>query len=285
MVGHLLSALRSRLAASDHRAFPARGFLSPHSRWWRRQTRREHETWFALADQVSDVCMRLLPSIRPAAGNNRQLLAALLFRRAVQSYQATVLLCERGMAADARTLARSCVESAIILAALATTEGFEDRIGEAYDRHRRAVANSLLADPAAQPEIDDQARLKLKQLLAEIALRYPKGPRDINLQETADKAGFLMIYNTVYRGISGDAAHPTLESLMRHFDDGTATAEESTVFAPDSRGIDDTLSAAAAAVLHAMEPVSRIYGHIGIDDDVRALLAAWKRLVIPEEAP
>jgi len=167
------------------------------------------------------------------------------------------------VASDARTLARSCVESAIVLAGLATIDRFEDRIAEAHDKHKRAVANSLLSDPAAQPEITDELRRKLHLVLEEIARRYPNGPRDINYQEVADKAGFLMIYNTVYRGTSGDAAHPTLDSLMRHFDDGSATPEECTVFEPDRRGIDDTLSAAAAAVLHAMEPVSRIYGASG----------------------
>ena len=134
------------------------------------------------------------------------------------------MLCERGMASDARTLARSCVESAIVLDGLATLEGFEDRIAQAHDRHRRVVANSPLADPGAQPEITDELRRGLKKLLQEIASRYPNRPREINLQEVADKVGLLMIYNTVYRGTSGDAAHPTMDLLMRHFDQQAGNA-------------------------------------------------------------
>src|SRR5579859_8142898 len=94
-------------------AFDQVGFLGDMGSWTA-ATFAAHRTWFDAAHELNRDAMRLLYECRPAGP--QQLVAALLFRRALQSLQGCLILSARGMPADARTLVRSATESAIALA-------------------------------------------------------------------------------------------------------------------------------------------------------------------------
>jgi hypothetical protein len=70
------------------------------------------------------------------------------FVRAHQTFQSALLLAERGLVTDARTLVRSGVESAIALHALANDARFVDQMIEAHHLHRRRAARIVLDTPA-----------------------------------------------------------------------------------------------------------------------------------------
>jgi hypothetical protein len=70
-----------------------------------------------------------------------------LFVRAHQSFQAAILLIERGLIGDARTVLRSGVEGAIAICAIAADPSFVDQLIEAHHANQRKVARLLLETP------------------------------------------------------------------------------------------------------------------------------------------
>jgi hypothetical protein len=100
------------------------GFLSAdlHSRV--SDIRGRHADWFSHAENLNRFAQRIAITQREFSSErglgDDHVLALLLLYRALNNFQATVLMAERGMIVEARTLARSCLETAIWLAAIKT---------------------------------------------------------------------------------------------------------------------------------------------------------------------
>src|SRR4051794_5157179 len=122
-------------------------FLSPDIPGWIARHRSENHEWFDLAQSLNGVACRLLFTLIVPADDNQMFCAALLYMRALTSYQGAILLAERGMTTDARTLARSCFESVFCLGAVCRDASFPDRFIRDDAERRRKLAKSLLKLP------------------------------------------------------------------------------------------------------------------------------------------
>lgn len=86
-----------------------------------------------------------------------------------------------------------------------------------HDRHRQCIANVFTNDSDCKVELASEQIEKLSDMALSIKNQYQSnGPKSINWNDVAIKPGMTALYNTVYRGISGDAAHVTVEALNRH---------------------------------------------------------------------
>ena len=263
-------------------SFENEGFLSADITAWIAKARSEHVDWFQLADQLNQEGMKLLFAAQPSSGSNREFVAALLFGRALQAFQGSVLLSERGMGAEARTLVRNCAEAAIALGNVALSETFLDELIADYDKHRLTIANVFFNDPDCKSELPAEQLEKLREVANAITAQYhPNRPKGINWDAAAKKAGMAALYNTVYRGISGDAAHVSIDALNRHIKSDADNNLEHLTFRPSSGDLADTLSAGASAMLHSMEALGRIYGQSSVSNLVSRLGEVWRGLAIP----
>jgi hypothetical protein len=98
------------------------GFLSPDIEVFIRNFRNKHPEEFRLADHLNQVAQRMLHSIAlrsDASEPNAKYVIALMFTRALSSFQGGIILVERGMAAESRTIARSLFETAACICATA----------------------------------------------------------------------------------------------------------------------------------------------------------------------
>src|SRR5260370_35572255 len=68
-------------------AFEDEGFLSPDLASWIAATRFQFKDWFDLVDSFNQEAMKVLLAIKPSQSENQQLVASLLYRRALQSFQ------------------------------------------------------------------------------------------------------------------------------------------------------------------------------------------------------
>src|SRR5260221_9439059 len=102
------------------------GFLSGSHRKWISSTRLHYQKWFRFIDRLNRAAMKVLAAVEPDPKKNQELCATLLYRRALQSFQGSILLAERGMIAAAFTLVRRCAETALSLGCMAADEKFFD---------------------------------------------------------------------------------------------------------------------------------------------------------------
>jgi hypothetical protein len=147
-----------------------KGFLSPQLRKWTTSTKRDYQKWFRFIKRLNRAAMKVLAAIEPDLNKNRELFAALLCRRALQTFQGSILLAERGMIADALTLVRSCAETAIALGCFAADDNYLERGCDKAENHRLTYGNVILGDkylsaPLPRQEIGNIQKVVSKSTL------------------------------------------------------------------------------------------------------------------------
>src|SRR3984893_4793691 len=131
-------------------SFEIDGFCSPELERFREAVRSTEpfKSWFDYALGLNRIGFDLLRQASSPSTDPRLFSMHGHFVRAHQSFQSALVLAERGLIPDTRTLVRSGVESAIALHALAHDAGFVDKMVEAHRMHQRKVARIVLDTPA-----------------------------------------------------------------------------------------------------------------------------------------
>jgi hypothetical protein len=78
------------------------GFLSTGFTKTVTRIRQDYSSWFDVIHRCNRLAMDVLPCLKSGTTNDQKLLEAGLYGRAIQSFQAVILLAERGMSADTR---------------------------------------------------------------------------------------------------------------------------------------------------------------------------------------
>lgn len=272
-----------------------RGFFSANIEIWTDLKRRRLKNWFRFIEGLNRAAMRLLATVEPDPQNKQQLCAVLLYRRALQTFQGSILLAERGMIADALTLVRSCAETAISIGCFATDDKFADRLIEDDAKHRLTYANVILEDKYLSESLSSEEVSNLQNVVSAINKKYSNGrPKSINWADAAKDAQMGVLYNMIYRWTSGDATHVTINAFARHVtaepnhrlpypnviqvaqDEGQALTP---TFQTETRDLVLCLSGATSAILHSMNALGQIFPQKGIDKPVKRYLDLWSQLV------
>ncbi|MQA38633.1 DUF5677 domain-containing protein [Rugamonas aquatica] len=239
---------------------PVDGFLSPILDQWSDEARQSAPDWSLLIQDINRAAVALLPTLAPRRNSDRELVAAALYARALQTFEASILLANRGMLADAGTLARSILETTIYLGGLAQIENFVARMAAANNQHYFKFGRALV-DFATETNIADVE--ELKGHLADEALKEHKAS-GIIMQQLAKEVGMGALYEVVYRQLSGDAAHPSVASSERHIVRGADRGIEKLIFQPQREGMEKMLSCAIIALLGAWQAVGVIFNRSDI---------------------
>ncbi|MGE8704014.1 MAG: DUF5677 domain-containing protein [Achromobacter sp.] len=238
---------------------PPDGFLSPLMDPWRQQTRQSAHAWFSLVEDLNRSAIAILPKLNPQTSSDREIGAAAMFGRALQSFEAVILLTERGMLADAGSIARNIVESAIYLGGLSMLDDFPRRMAASNNRHYFTMAESLAHQIETKGcDGETQDAIELRQLLEDVKTQGHMR-KSINLRDLAIETEMDGLYDVVYRQLSGDAAHVSLASVERHVARGASGRIERLIFGPQRDGLESILSAATSALLGAMEVLHDVF--------------------------
>lgn len=253
------------------------GFLSPQIEDWRLEVCSSMREWVGLVGRVNSKALELMRGMSPHGESHREMYSAALYARAVQSFEASVILAERGMLADAETLSRSVVETSLYLGGLALIPNFHLQMAADNNDHYLQMAKGISKALETSPDAGEQlTATDLARLATEVkALNFEF--RSIKMRALAQATGMEKLYEVVYRQLSGESAHPTITSLEKHFRRTNGTVEKLT-FSPQRDGVEQALSMSITAVLFSMEAVCKIFD-LGKDAaDLDALTSAHVRL-------
>ncbi|WP_186071818.1 DUF5677 domain-containing protein [Burkholderia gladioli] len=238
---------------------PPDGLLSSELESWRISARLSAHEYFSLVDEINRSAVAILPRLSIAKWSDREMTAAGMFARALQAFEATILLTERGMLADAGASARNIIECAIFLRGIALIVDFPKRMAASNNAHfftmAKAIAEHLEGGESGAWMAEAS---ELRDLLAAVESQGHIR-RDIKLRSLAKEVGLDTLYEIVYRRLSGDAAHPTLASMERHFGRDNAGQVVRLLFGPQRDGMESILSAAMFAFLAVMSAMNIVF--------------------------
>jgi len=189
------------------------GFLSPEIEPVAAQCRKQNAIWFALAEDINRTAQATLAEYRFGREISAQhLFGLLLLIRTLSNFQGGLLMAERGMAVEARTLFRSCFESAFWLGALLRDgDNFINGIMGDEVASTKSKAKWLVSDLSRLELSGPNVAARLQARVGEMEKAWSK----VSGQRLADaaKRGSLGDAYIYYKVLSGDAAHPSVSAL------------------------------------------------------------------------
>jgi hypothetical protein len=194
------------------------GFLSPDMKPIIEQCRKQNALWFTLAEDINRSAQATLTNyqIGPGEMSGQHLFGLLLLIRSLSNFQGGLLMAERGMVVEARTLFRCCFENAFWLGALLKDgDDFIDDIMGDEVASTKSKVNWLIRDPSRLEFSGPNARGRLQARVGEMEKQW-EGKVSSQKFEDAAKRGKLADAYLYYKVLSGDAAHPSLSAMNRY---------------------------------------------------------------------
>jgi len=211
-----------------------------------------------------------------------ELLPMVLAGRLVQDYEASVLLANRGFRAQARSMARSTLETALfcigacreVVLKKGVKNGptaFSDAFLSGHEQFRRKMTKELAELPLTTNDLKAHLR-ELHRELSEESLASA-----IDVKGLAEDIGLEDLYTVLYRPLSQDS-HPSVTSVDHHFVVGETGGISGIRIGPDYEQYSDTVLSAIAAVLPGMDAYIAKYGGEEEKRELSAMVAAYKSL-------
>jgi len=252
-----------------HDDFAEAGFLSQGIRDGIDAIREENEAWFDLCGDTNAVLMRLATTAMKtsaARGSSwsKEAVAVRLLMRSLGALQGVVMMAERGMVVQARTLVRSIIEDSFVAGALTTKpDEVIKMLKDGAEASRRYQATFIVAEGLGDNPKD-------RQRLEKVIDTMDGKARFLSPRKVAGLSSMLPQYLN-YMRLSEDSAHPSATSLHKHVevrDDGLGWSYR---IGPARReDIEATLHRAVLAVL----PVGMMVTHLMPDDAHNVTLQA-----------
>lgn len=252
-------------------SFEKLGFFSPEIERFRRSVREtpECQPWFEIATDLIRLGLDALGAIDVSVGDRARLTAAIIFSQVHESLQAGILLAERGMVTDARTIARSAVEGAIALFALSEDETFVDRLIGSHYRHSLIVTRLVLETPEANNDLTPEQMARLQDQLAMLQSLPPERRASINWADVGGKH-CPGIYDTMYRILSNDGPHVSIALISRRVEMEGDRVNKIKV-GPDIERLTETMNACCGAFLHALTAFLKLFPNSEHEDRLRQI--------------
>ncbi|MDR6397914.1 DUF5677 domain-containing protein [Herbaspirillum seropedicae] len=182
-------------------------FFSSDIEGFRVQTRTQFDGACQRCLQLSAEAAEQLAYLTFPGRSAAECIAIAFWSKCVRACQASFLLVERGMVADAQATLRGAVETLFHAVALVRKPGVLERLREHDDAEKRKQVEKMFQHKDIRAALSDEDKGRLQVLSA-----LPKG-NPFSVLDAAAAAKMTHLYEMLYRTLSQNAAHSTLTSL------------------------------------------------------------------------
>lgn len=262
------------------------GFLSPEIDRFREHVRASPRAlvWIEFARKLAAFGLNILHSLEIPLDFGPRLATAALFKRTHESMQAAMILAEHGIISDARSVVRGAVENAIAIHALAKDPDFAGRLSSASKYDELQMARMLLETPEYRAEINSEIE-QLEARVAELTALKKAKPDEykrVNWAAVANKYGCQDLYGTLYRLMSADGTHVTVNAIARCFEINHAGEVTMMKVGPDTDGLVISMNAACVAFMSSVEPFLSHYPNADFTVRLRELTEEFRSMTVEE---
>jgi hypothetical protein len=238
--------------------FDVDGFRTERRGLLKATIRKPSESLFARAHLINRECHQLLFAAAPHDRDGRELLVTVSFMRALEHYQAVVLLLSSGMIAPARVSLRATLEAVFTARAIAKDdEALKAFITDDLLQRRKLIRKAQQHDHTNLEELRGAITEELVQKLeAQIKALEAKALSTERLSQLANMHDW---YTTVYAMLS-KAAHShvrDLEGYLLFDEDGKIRSLE---YAPSIEEVPHLLLIALHCILLGGDAVAQTFG-------------------------
>jgi Family of unknown function (DUF5677) len=179
------------------------GFLSEDIFRFQKHIHKQYAQYFDLIHRVNAFCQQAKFRLSIHSRDGREMAAACLIIKLLNDMQAAILLAERGMAPQARTLIRTGLEAFIILANVCRVDEFWRSFFRSDQKVRLKLLRAIHDNPSVvfaevrphvTPELIDQLNQEVKEM----------GITEEKVIKLAYRVKLMHLYDSLYRLFSQD---------------------------------------------------------------------------------
>lgn len=243
-----------------------KGFLSEEIQGWIDKYRGDYKEWFDLIESINAIGQRLMLSLEPPANDGQKIIVTILLARILAHFQGVVLLAERGMVPESRTLLRGMLEATFAEVALSKHKNLVQVFVDDDLCQRIKCMNSFMALPKKIKKKHRIGNSKLKNHVVEIQKEIDeKKIKPLTTEFLAQKADMLSYYNTLYV-ILCSSAHSRARDLERYLVDKDSSEIESLHWGPDITNLEDIFQPACELIFLAARAVANLFNGSELDE-------------------
>ncbi len=193
------------------------GFLSKEMAGYQENVKARYASHFHLLERLNRFCQRTKFTLQVNNLDQQKILAACLMIKILEDVQAAILLLERSLVSQARSLLRVAEEAVIILANICQHDWFWQAYMLAGEERRLKIFNAIKRNPSpaldvVRPELTDEIIAQIKKAAEDL---QSEDVKSAPLEQWASNVGLQAVYDGTYRLLSGDV-HSSPEVLNRY---------------------------------------------------------------------
>ena len=237
------------------------GFLSETISEWIKKHRSDNFEYFKFCEDINDFSHRTMFTMTIHNKVLVELIVASLYVRTMSNFQATIILAERGMVNEAKSLLRCMLESMFAIVAIEKDKNIVSQfvLEDLCQRKNYLKAHKRNRDAGVEQSEDAPSEENLEKMLAEIEEDIKKHDvKKLSIRDLAEKASQISMYDSAYKLLSG-SIHVNARDLEQYLELNESGDVKKILWGPDVREIDVTLFTAAETMLTVLTSISRIF--------------------------
>lgn len=256
-----------------------KGFLSKEIQNWIDKHRNEHKEWFSLIENINILAQKLMLSLEPLTDDGQKVIVTILFARILSHFQGVVLLAERGMVPESRSLLRGMLDATFAEVALSKHKNLVQVFVDDDLWQRIKCMNSFMALPKTIKKHHRIGNTKLKNQVNEIQKEIDeKNIKPLTTEFLAQKAEMLPYYNTLFVMLCS-STHSRARDLEQYLVDKESSEIESLRWGPDAANIEDILQPACDLLFIAARGISNLFNGSELDDEFQEQSDIYQELI------
>lgn len=255
------------------------GYLSIQITQWIEKHRKENSEWFELCEEINRFSHSTMFTMTIHNKYLPELIVASLYIRAMSNFQGIILLAERGMINEAKSLLRCLLECEFAVVAIDKDKTvvnqfvLEDQI-QRRDYLKAYKRNKGIGIPHSQ---DAPSLEEIDTLLQDIECQIEKNNiKKLTKRNLSEKAGLISTYDSAYKLLSG-TIHVNARDLEQYLELNEAGEVKRLLWGPDVKEIDVILLTAAETMLFVLTSTSHIFS-LSYDEKWKGLIDKYNSL-------
>ena len=216
------------------------GFLSKEISEWIKKHRKDNSEYFKLCEDINEFSHSTMHTITLYNKVLSELIVSSLFVRAMSNFQGSIIMAERGMINEAKSLLRCLLECQFAIGAIEKDKTIAEQfvLEDLHQRkdylkaHKRNEGAGIpQCEGAPSPEEVDKLLQKIEKEIKE------KKVKKFTKRDLAEKAGHVTTYDSAYKILSG-SIHVNARDLEQYLEINKAREVKKILWGPDVKEID-----------------------------------------------
>lgn len=237
------------------------GYLSNQITYWIKKNWNQNSKWFNLCKEINRFSHTTMFKIKAHNNCKLELMVALLYIRSMSNFQGVIIMAERGMVNEAKTLLRCLMECEFAVVAIDKDRIIVDRLifDDQIQQLKKLKSVKRNIENGVPVPKDTLSIDEIKTLIRDVESEIKKSNiKKLTTRDLAEIAGLIKTYDSAYKVLSS-TIHVNVCDLEQYLKLNEKGEIKQLLSRPDVKEIGMILLTASEIILTILQLISNIF--------------------------